>query len=114
MSNGGAMVDLTDVGLADAAAVHHNLSTPALFEEAIRRGEGRASYGGSLVARTGEYTACRCGSSASAPGPACSLAPCSGTTGPRGKQRLSGPVSPSSPPPASTPSPRSTGRAARP
>ena len=50
------MVDLTDVGLADAAAVYHNLSTPALFEEIVRRREGRASQGGALVVRTGEYT----------------------------------------------------------
>ena len=50
------MGDLTDVGLADAAAVYHNLSTPALFEEIVRRREGRASQGGALVVRTGEYT----------------------------------------------------------
>ncbi|HUU61701.1 MAG TPA: phosphoenolpyruvate carboxykinase (ATP), partial [Acidimicrobiia bacterium] len=50
------MVDLADMGLTEAAAVHHNLSTPALFEKVIRRGEGRAAQGGSLVVRTGEYT----------------------------------------------------------
>jgi phosphoenolpyruvate carboxykinase (ATP) len=50
------MVDLADIGLAEAAAVYHNLSTPALFEEVIRRGEGRVAQGGSLVVHTGEYT----------------------------------------------------------
>jgi hypothetical protein len=37
------MVDLADISPTDAAAVHHNLSTPTLFEEVIRRGEGRAA-----------------------------------------------------------------------
>ena len=50
------MVDLAHAGIRNPAAVHHNLSTPALFEEVIRRGEGRAARGGSLVVRTGEYT----------------------------------------------------------
>jgi phosphoenolpyruvate carboxykinase (ATP) len=50
------MVDLAHIGITGAAAVHHNLSTPALFEEVIRRGEGRAAQGGSLVVETGDYT----------------------------------------------------------
>jgi phosphoenolpyruvate carboxykinase (ATP) len=50
------MVDLTHAGITKAVAVHHNLSTPALFEEVIRRGEGRAAQGGSLVVSTGQYT----------------------------------------------------------
>jgi len=50
------MVDLAHAGITGAAPLHHNLSTPALFEEVIRRGEGRAAQGGSLVVRTGEYT----------------------------------------------------------
>jgi phosphoenolpyruvate carboxykinase (ATP) len=50
------MVDLAHAGITAAAAVHHNLCTPALFEEVIRRGEGRVARGGSLVVRTGDYT----------------------------------------------------------
>jgi len=50
------MVDLAHAGITAAGRVFHNLSTPALFEEVICRGEGRAAQGGSLVVRTGEYT----------------------------------------------------------
>src|SRR3954469_18562050 len=33
-----------------------NLSTPVLFEEAVRRGEARVSTGGALVVATGKHT----------------------------------------------------------
>ncbi|MBI3830179.1 MAG: phosphoenolpyruvate carboxykinase (ATP) [Planctomycetes bacterium] len=50
------MVDLKYVGIAHPAHVYHNLSTPALYEEAIRRREGWLSHLGPLVVRTGHYT----------------------------------------------------------
>ncbi|MFO7311150.1 MAG: phosphoenolpyruvate carboxykinase (ATP) [Bacillota bacterium] len=42
--------------LRAAGAVHHNLSTAALVEHAIRRGEGKLAANGALVAETGKYT----------------------------------------------------------
>ncbi len=47
--------DLLTDGL-EAAQLHWNLAAPALFEEAIRRGEGQAADGGALVCRTGSHT----------------------------------------------------------
>ena len=45
-----------DRGTARGPIVHHNLSVPVLYEEAIRRGEGIIAAGGPLVVRTGEHT----------------------------------------------------------
>jgi phosphoenolpyruvate carboxykinase (ATP) len=50
------MVDLSSLGITNVGAVHHNLSTPGLYEEAIRRREGAVSHLGPLVVRTGQYT----------------------------------------------------------
>jgi phosphoenolpyruvate carboxykinase (ATP) len=50
------MLDLSYVGLTNLRDVHHNLSTPALYEEAIRRAEGRVGHLGPLVVSTGKYT----------------------------------------------------------
>ncbi|MFI5040254.1 MAG: phosphoenolpyruvate carboxykinase (ATP) [Acidimicrobiales bacterium] len=50
------MLDLTYLGISNVGEVFHNLSTAALYEEAIRRREGRLSHLGPLVVRTGEYT----------------------------------------------------------
>jgi phosphoenolpyruvate carboxykinase (ATP) len=47
---------LSKMGLAHTGPVHHNLSTPALYEEAIRRREGWVAHLGALVVRTGQYT----------------------------------------------------------
>ena len=44
-------IDLTNVG-----RVYHNLPTPALYEEAVRRGEAMISHLGPLVVSTGKYT----------------------------------------------------------
>jgi len=44
-------IDLKNVG-----EVHHNLSTPQLYEEAIRRGEAMLGHLGPLVVSTGKYT----------------------------------------------------------
>ena len=50
------MLDLSYLGLTNVHAVHHNLSTPALYEEAIRRGEGQVGHLGPMVVSTGKYT----------------------------------------------------------
>ncbi|OUN00250.1 MAG: phosphoenolpyruvate carboxykinase (ATP) [Firmicutes bacterium ZCTH02-B6] len=42
--------------LRGAGAVHYNLSTAALVEHAIRRGEGKLAANGAFVAETGKYT----------------------------------------------------------
>jgi len=43
-------------GLKNLSNVHWNLSVPALYEEAIRRGEGAVADGGAFVVRTGVHT----------------------------------------------------------
>jgi phosphoenolpyruvate carboxykinase (ATP) len=50
------MIDLAYLGISNVGEVFHNLSTAALYEEAIRRREGRLSHLGPLVVRTGQYT----------------------------------------------------------
>ncbi|MEO6786296.1 MAG: phosphoenolpyruvate carboxykinase (ATP), partial [Chthoniobacteraceae bacterium] len=47
---------LTRLGLSNLGRVHWDLSTAALYEEAIRRYEGMLSHLGPLVIRTGQYT----------------------------------------------------------
>jgi phosphoenolpyruvate carboxykinase (ATP) len=47
---------LSNLGLTHTGPVHHNLSTPALYEEAIRRREGWVAHLWALVVRTGQYT----------------------------------------------------------
>ena len=59
------MADLSYLGLSNLGTVHHNLSTPALYEEAVRRREGWIAHLGPLVVRTGQYT----GRSAERPSP---------------------------------------------
>ena len=43
-------------GIKNTGFVYWNLSTPLLYEEVIRRREGRMAHLGPLVVRTGEYT----------------------------------------------------------
>ena len=50
------MQDLSYLGIRNVGQIHHNLSTPALYEEAVRRREGWISHLGPLVVRTGQYT----------------------------------------------------------
>ncbi len=50
------MVDLSYLGIANVDEIFHNLSTPALVEEAVRRREGHLAHLGPLVTRTGHYT----------------------------------------------------------
>jgi phosphoenolpyruvate carboxykinase (ATP) len=47
---------LTSLGLEGLATAHWNLSPPALYEEAVRRGEGVIAADGPLVCRTGPHT----------------------------------------------------------
>ena len=47
---------LRKLGLLNLGNVHWDLSTPALYEEAIRRYEATLSHLGPLVIRTGQYT----------------------------------------------------------
>jgi phosphoenolpyruvate carboxykinase (ATP) len=50
------MLDLSPLGITNVGYVFHNLSTPALYEEAIRRREAAVAHLGPLVVRTGQYT----------------------------------------------------------
>ncbi len=43
-------------GIRNVAASYWNLEAPALYEEAIRRGEGVVAQGGPLVVKTGQHT----------------------------------------------------------
>ncbi len=43
-------------GIVNLSAVHWNLPTSALYEEAVRRGEGHVAHNGPLVVHTGQYT----------------------------------------------------------
>ncbi|MGF1553714.1 MAG: phosphoenolpyruvate carboxykinase [Paracoccaceae bacterium] len=45
-----------DAGIEGLAAVHYNLTNPALVEAAIRHGEGRLGRGGALLVETGKHT----------------------------------------------------------
>lgn len=47
---------LKSLGLVNLGRSHWNLSTPELYEEAIRRHEAVLSHMGPLVVRTGQYT----------------------------------------------------------
>ena len=47
---------LAALGITNVGNVYHNKSTPALYEEAVRRREGWVAHLGPLVVRTGKYT----------------------------------------------------------
>lgn len=49
--------DLSNQGIRDTRLDYWNLSTEALFEEAVFRGEGYTARGGPFVAHTGRHTA---------------------------------------------------------
>jgi phosphoenolpyruvate carboxykinase (ATP) len=49
-------MDLTYLGLANLGSAHRNLTSPVLYEEAVRRHEGTVAHLGPLVVRTGQYT----------------------------------------------------------
>lgn len=48
--------DLAYHGLTNVGTAHWNLSTAALYEHAIKRGEGALAHRGPLVVRTGQHT----------------------------------------------------------
>lgn len=50
------MLNLNSLDLKNVGKVHHNLSTPELYEEAIRRDEAMVGHLGPLVVSTGKYT----------------------------------------------------------
>ncbi|TAK18855.1 MAG: phosphoenolpyruvate carboxykinase [Acidobacteria bacterium] len=56
MSQGDRKVGLGAVGITRTAGEHWNLSAAALYEEALRAGEGQLSKDGALVCSTGKYT----------------------------------------------------------
>jgi len=47
---------LENHGIVNVDAVHWNLPTPSLYEEAVRRREGHIAHHGPLVVSTGDYT----------------------------------------------------------
>jgi phosphoenolpyruvate carboxykinase (ATP) len=53
---GGPQADAEIVQFSNLAALHANLSEAELYEEAIRRREGRIAAGGALVVDTGSHT----------------------------------------------------------
>jgi phosphoenolpyruvate carboxykinase (ATP) len=50
------MLQLNSLDLKNVGNVYHNLSTPELYEEAIRRNEAMVGHLGPLVVSTGKYT----------------------------------------------------------
>ncbi|GGH06582.1 MAG TPA: phosphoenolpyruvate carboxykinase (ATP) [Oceanicaulis sp.] len=48
--------DLRDLGITRPGKLNINWLEPALYEEAIRRGEGRVAKGGALLVETGQHT----------------------------------------------------------
>ena len=48
--------ELEKHGIRNVNSVYRNLSTPALYEQAIKRGEGQLSHLGPLVVSTGQHT----------------------------------------------------------
>ncbi|MFC1956789.1 phosphoenolpyruvate carboxykinase (ATP) [Chloroflexota bacterium] len=48
--------DLREYGIKNTANIRRNLSTPALYEEIVRRREGLISHLGPIVVRTGHHT----------------------------------------------------------
>ena len=50
------MPDLSGAGLVNVGTIYHNLSTPALYEESVQRGEGEIGHLGPFVVSTGKYT----------------------------------------------------------
>jgi phosphoenolpyruvate carboxykinase (ATP) len=47
---------ITAAGIKTTGTVRYNLAAPALYEEALRRGEARLTAHGALVAETGQHT----------------------------------------------------------
>jgi len=56
MAIASAPSDLSEIVIANATAVHRNLSTPVLYEHAVRREEGKLLQGGTFAVRSGART----------------------------------------------------------
>ena len=56
IKKGETVLHLNGIDLNNIGEVFHNLSTPALYEQAIRRGEAMLGHLGPLVVSTGKYT----------------------------------------------------------
>ena len=48
--------NVSNVVIANASEIHHNLSVPVLYEHAVRRGEGKLLQGGTFAVRSGART----------------------------------------------------------
>lgn len=48
--------NVASILIANASAIHHNLSVPVLYEHAVRRGEGKLLQGGTFAVRSGART----------------------------------------------------------
>jgi phosphoenolpyruvate carboxykinase (ATP) len=55
-SSASRLSEIPGHGLGNLAAIHRNLSVPALYEHAIRNGEGELTQGGAFLAITGQHT----------------------------------------------------------
>ncbi|HJO07480.1 MAG TPA: phosphoenolpyruvate carboxykinase (ATP) [Chloroflexota bacterium] len=55
-SPGHSGINLADLGLDNAPAIHRNGSSVFLYEQAIKRGEAEIAAGGPLLANTGKHT----------------------------------------------------------
>jgi phosphoenolpyruvate carboxykinase (ATP) len=51
-----APTSVSNVVIANASSIHHNLSVPVLYEHAVRRGEGKLLQGGTFAVRSGKRT----------------------------------------------------------
>ncbi|HLX63110.1 MAG TPA: phosphoenolpyruvate carboxykinase (ATP), partial [Planctomycetota bacterium] len=51
-----ALPDLEPLGITHPGTVYHDLSTPALVEEAVKRSEAQIAEFGPLVINTGKFT----------------------------------------------------------
>ena len=47
---------LNSYGIKNVGSIYRNLSTPALYEETVKRSEGHIAHLGPIVVRTGHYT----------------------------------------------------------
>ncbi|MCF8878599.1 phosphoenolpyruvate carboxykinase [Hyphobacterium sp. SN044] len=56
VATNGQATGLEHLGVEGAAAVYRNLNEAALYQEAVKRGEGEIAEGGPLVVKTGAHT----------------------------------------------------------
>jgi len=51
-----SLPQLESIGLTFPRTIRHNLTTPALYEEAVKRGEAHIAFRGPIVVNTGKHT----------------------------------------------------------